>query len=191
MILDLPEWNNNSSLIWWRSLKTATGGINDHCKPVASNKLVRCNNRTTIADAIFRQVSSLCIQDRTKGWEYEKKAVILSVTISSWDKTYKGVSMPFWGSISLKYPVWRPGGFNWVAVSVRVAWFLPVLVDGCAPTCHDETVTTVPSPGDGCEFWVTMKQSRWVCKTMTPARRLATLLTLSRQQDQSRCNKIW
>jgi hypothetical protein len=34
-----------------------------------------------------------------------------------------------------------------------VPHFLPVPVGGRAPTGHDETVLTVPSPGDGCEFW--------------------------------------
>ena len=32
--------------------------------------------------------------------------------------------------------------------------FCKVPVGGRAPTGHDETVLTVPSPGDGCEFWV-------------------------------------
>jgi len=44
----------------------------------------------------------------------------------------------------------------------------PVPVDGRAPTGHDETVLTVPSPGKDCEFWVTMKQSRWRAKNKAP-----------------------
>jgi len=34
---------------------------------------------------------------------------------------------------------------------------LPVPVGGRAHTGHDEVVLTVPSPGDGSEFWVMMK----------------------------------
>jgi len=68
--------------------------------------------------------------------------------------------------------------------------FLPVPVDGRKLSGHDETGLTVPSPGDGCEFWVMMKQSRWRAKNKAPARRPAALLTLSRQQDQSRCKKV-
>jgi len=33
----------------------------------------------------------------------------------------------------------------------------PVLVGGRALAGHDKTVLMVPSPGDGCEFWVMMK----------------------------------
>jgi len=41
----------------------------------------------------------------------------------------------------------------------------------------------VPSPGDVCEFWVTIKYSRWWAKNKAPARRPAALLTLSWQQE--------
>jgi len=34
---------------------------------------------------------------------------------------------------------------------------LPVTVGGRAPTGHDETVLTAPSPGKDCAFLVTMK----------------------------------
>ena len=44
-----------------------------------------------------------------------------------------------------------------VGVSVAVAWFLQVQVNLREPTGHDEIVKTAPSPGDGCEFWVTIK----------------------------------
>jgi hypothetical protein len=47
--------------------------------------------------------------------------------------------------------------FNLVGVCVAVPCFLPVPVGGRVPNGHDETVLTVPSPGDGYEFWVTMK----------------------------------
>jgi len=80
--------------------------------------------------------------------------------------------------------------FNWVGVRVEVPRFLPVPVGGRALAGHDETVQTVPSPSDECEFWVKIKQSRWRAKNKAPARRPAALLTLSRQQDQSGCNKI-
>ena len=68
--------------------------------------------------------------------------------------------------------------------------FLPVPVDGRELTGHDEAVLTVSSPGNGCEFWVKMKQSKWRAKNKAPARRSAALFTLSRQQDQSGCHKI-
>jgi len=64
---------------------------------------------------------------------------------------------------------------------VGVPRFLPVPVGGRALAGHDETVLTVPSPGDGCEFRVTMKQSRWRAKNKAPERRPAAQLTLSRQ----------
>ena len=47
--------------------------------------------------------------------------------------------------------------FNYVAVSVAVPRFLPVPVGERAPTGHDETVLTVPSPGKDCELLVMMK----------------------------------
>jgi hypothetical protein len=65
----------------------------------------------------------------------------------------------------------------------RCRVFLPVSVDGLAPTGHDETVLTVPSPGDGCEFWVMMKQSRWRAKNKAPAR-------LPSPKAGSACNPI-
>jgi len=68
--------------------------------------------------------------------------------------------------------------------------FLPVPVDGRKLSGHDETVLTVPSPGKDGEFMVMMKQSRRRAKNKAPARRPAALLTLSRQQDLSGCNKI-
>jgi len=48
--------------------------------------------------------------------------------------------------------------------------FLPVPVDGRKVLGHDEAVLTVTSPGNGCEFWVKMKQSRWRAKNKAPAR---------------------
>jgi hypothetical protein len=51
-----------------------------------------------------------------------------------------------------------------------VPHFLPVPVGGRALAGHDEAVLTVQSPGDGCEFWVMMKQSRWRAKNNAPAR---------------------
>jgi len=38
-----------------------------------------------------------------------------------------------------------------------VTRFLPVPVGGSALAGHDEAILTVPSPGDGCEFWVAIK----------------------------------
>ena len=44
-----------------------------------------------------------------------------------------------------------------VGVRVEVPRFLPVPVGGREVLGHDEIVSTIPSPGDGCEFWVMMK----------------------------------
>ena len=47
--------------------------------------------------------------------------------------------------------VWLVGGsLPRLKRGVAVPRFLPVPVDGRAPTGHDEAVLTVPSPGDGC-----------------------------------------
>jgi len=48
----------------------------------------------------------------------------------------------------------------------------------------------LPVPVGGQVFGVTMKQSRWRAKNKAPERRPPALLTLSRQQDMSRWQKI-
>jgi hypothetical protein len=49
--------------------------------------------------------------------------------------------------------------------------------------CHDEIDLTALSPGDGCEFWVTMKQSRWRAKNKATER-------LPSPKAGSACNPI-
>ena len=92
---------------------------------------------------------SMCFA--AKGWLQGRAAKGLLVRCKSWCSANLATICPAANG-------WR---FNLVAVCVAVACFLPVPVDGQALTGQDETVHFVPSPGDGCDFWVTMKQSRW------------------------------
>ena len=79
--------------------------------------------------------------------------------------------------------------------------FLPVLVDGRAPTGHDEGVLTIPNPIKRCEVLCHDEIVKMASKKQgtsasagfvrrSQRRRRAALLTLSKQQDLSGCHKI-
>jgi len=130
-----------------------------------------------LAPFILQIVVSLCeamVGKKTCAWQQRRPSrwQVTKLLLAHWISRYCARNLKPNGPA-----VW------WGAVCVAVAWFLPVLVNGRKVRGHDKTVLMVPSPGNGCEFWVMMKQSIWRAKNKAPARWPAALLTLSWQQE--------